>query len=130
MKAYGTMWWIAARHWAEISAFSPMVISERMLAAAASGAVPTAAHQAEMTRMVVEKGEAVAESATALWLAAVESQQLAWQRAWRAGRASPVPADYALAASTARKLGQAWSPVSRRVTANAKRLATKKRRKR
>ncbi|MGZ8255749.1 MAG: hypothetical protein ACXWVT_12920 [Burkholderiaceae bacterium] len=127
MKAYRTMWWNTARHWAAISAFSPLVISERVLAAATSGAVPTAAHQAEMTRMVVEKGEAVAESATALWFVAVESQQLAWQRAWRAGRAAPLPADYALAASTARKLGQAWSPVSRRVAANAKRLAAKKR---
>lgn len=130
MKAYGTMWWIAARHWAEISAFSPLVISERILAAAGAGAQPTAEHQAEMARMVVEKGEAVAESATALWFAAVESQQLAWQRAWRAGRPGPVPADYALAASTARKLGHAWGPVSRRVAANAKRLAAKKRKKR
>ncbi|MGB2818672.1 MAG: hypothetical protein WBA53_15350 [Burkholderiaceae bacterium] len=130
MKAYRTMWWLAARHWAEISAFSPLVISERMLAAAAAGTRPTAEHRAEMTRMVVEKGEAVAESATALWFAALESQQLAWQRAWRAGRASPAPADFALSASTARKLGQAWSPVSRRVTANAKRLAARKREKR
>jgi hypothetical protein len=127
MKAYGTMWWLAARHWAEISAFSPVVISERVLAAAAAGARPTAGHQAEMTRMVVEKGEAVAESATALWLAAIESQQLAWQRAWRAGRVSPTPADFALTAATARKLGHALGPVSRRVTANAKRLAAKKR---
>ena len=130
MKAYGTMWWLAARHWAEISAFSPLVISERVLAAAAAGARPTAEHQAEMTRMVVEKGEAVAESAAALWFAAVESQQLAWQRAWRAGRASPAPADFALTAATARKLGHSLSPVSRRVTANAKRLAAKKRKKR
>ena len=127
MKAYGTMWYLAARHWAEISAFSPLVISERVLAAAAAGGRPSAEHQAEMTRMVVEKGEAVAESATALWFAAVESQQLAWQRAWRAGRASPAPADYALSNAMARKLGQALSPVSRRVTANAKRLAAKKR---
>ncbi|MGZ8273058.1 MAG: hypothetical protein ACXWUM_04020 [Burkholderiaceae bacterium] len=126
MKTYGTAWWLAARHWAEICTFSPLVISERVLAAAAAGPRPTAEHQAEMTRMVVEKGEAVAESATALWFAAVESQQLAWQRAWRAGRATPTPADYALSAATARKLGQAWSPVSRRVTANAKRLAAKK----
>ena len=126
MKAYGTMWFLAARHWAEISALSPLVISERVLAAATAGARPSAEHQAEMTRMVVEKGEAVAESATALWFAAVESQQLAWQRAWRAGRASPAPADYALSSATARKLGQALSPVSRRVTANAKRLAAKK----
>jgi hypothetical protein len=129
MKAYGTMWWLAARHWAEISAFSPLVISERMLAATAAGARPTAEHQAEMARMVVEKGEAAAESATAFWLAAVESQQLAWQRAWRAGRVSPTPADFELSAATARKLGHAWGPVSRRVTANAKRLAAKKRRK-
>lgn len=130
MKAFGTMWWLAARHWAEISAFSPLVIGERVLATAAAGARPSAGHQAEMTRMVVEKGEAVAESATALWLAALEGQQLAWQRAWRSGRAAPAPADYALTAATARKLGQAWSPVSRRVTANAKRLGAKKRRKR
>ena len=130
MKAYGTMWWIAARHWAEISAFSPMVISERVLAAAAAGPRPSADHKAEMTRMEVEKGEAVAESATALWLAAVESQQLAWQRAWRAGRPAPTATDFALSARTARKLGHALGPVSRRVTANAKRLGKKKHRSR
>lgn len=130
MKAYGAYWWIAARHWAEISAFAPLVIGERMLAAAAAGAKPGAAHQAEMTRMVVEKGEALAESAAAVWLAAFESQQLAWQRAWRAGRAVPAPADFAWSAATARKLGGAWAPVSRRVSANAKRLAARKRRKR
>ena len=129
-KAYGAFWWTAARHWAEIYTFAPTVISERLLAAAAAGPRPTAEHQAEMTRMMVEKGEAVAESATAVWLATLESQQLAWQRAWRAGRAAPGPADYALAASTARKLGQAWGPVSRRVTANAKRLAAQKRKSR
>lgn len=130
MKAYGTYWWITARHWAEISAFAPLVIGERLLAAATAGATPTAAHQAEMTRMVREKGEAMAESAAALWLAAFESQQLAWQRAWRAGRAAPAPADFAWSAASARKLGQAWSPVSRRVTANAKRLSARKRKKR
>jgi hypothetical protein len=32
MKAYGTMWWIAARHWAEIPAFSPPVIGELVTA--------------------------------------------------------------------------------------------------
>ena len=127
MNVYGTLWLTAARHWMEISACAPWVISERMLSAAAAGAHPSARHKAEMTRMVVEKGEAAAESATALWLAAVESQQLAWQRAWRTGRAVPFPADYALAASTARKLGHALGPVSRRVTANAKRLSAKKR---
>jgi hypothetical protein len=127
MKAYGTLWWIAARHWSKISTLAPLVISERVLSAASAGARPTARHKAEMTRMVAEKGEAVAESATALWLAAVEGQQLAWQRAWRTGRAVPAPADYALAASNARKLGHALGPVSRRVTANAKRLSAKKR---
>jgi len=127
MKAYGTLWWAAARHWTEIAAFAPTVISERVLSAAAAGARPTARHQAEMNRMVVEKGEAAAESAMALWLAAVDSQQCAWQRAWRAGRAVPVPADFALAATTARKLGRSLAPVSRRVTANAKRLSARRR---
>lgn len=127
MKAYGTLWRIAARHWTEIAAFAPLVISERVLSAAAAGARPTARHQAEMTRMVVEKGEAVAESAMALWLAALDSQQIAWQRAWRTGRAVPAPADFAMAASTARKLGRSLGPVSRRVTANAKRLSARKR---
>jgi hypothetical protein len=127
MKAYGTLWWIAARHWTEIATASPLVISERVRSAAAAGVRPTERHQAEMTRMVVEKGEAVAESAMALWMAALHNQQLAWQRAWRNGRAVPVPADFALAASTARKLGRSLSPVSRRVTANAKRLSAGKR---
>lgn len=126
MQAYGTLWRIAARHWTAIATSSPLVISERVRSAAAAGARPTARHQAEMTRMVVEKGEAVSESAMALWLAALHSQQLAWQRAWRGGRAVPVPADFALAASTARKLGRSLDPVSRRVTANAKRLSARK----
>jgi hypothetical protein len=124
------MWWTAARRWAEITTLSPLVISERMRAAAAAGTRPTAAHRAEMNRMVVEKGQAAAESATTLWFAAIESQQLAWQRAWRAGRVAPLPIDYAPTTSTARKLAQALSPVSRRVTANAKRLTAKKRKQR
>jgi hypothetical protein len=130
MKAYGTFWWIATRHWSEISVFSPLVIGERMLSAANAGTRPSARHQAEMARMVAEKGEAVAESATALWLAGVASQQLAWQRAWRSGRAAPIPADFALTEGAARKLGHSLSPISRRVKANAKRLAARKRKKR
>ena len=127
MKGYGTVWWITARHWAEISALSPLVMSERLLSAALAGGRPDASQQADMTRMVLEKGEAVAESAAALWLATVESQNLAWRRAWRAGRAAPLPEDYALSTRSARKLAGAWSPVSRRVSANAKRLAARKR---
>lgn len=130
MQAYGAWWWIAARHWAQISTLSPVVISERVLASAAAGARPSAGHQAEMTRMVTEKSEAVVESATAFWLAAAHGQQMAWQRAWKAGRPAPAPVDYALAASTARKFGNAWSPLSRRVTANAKRLSARKRKSR
>ena len=130
MKTYGSTWWTAARRWAEITTLSPLVISERMRAAATAGPRPTAEHRAEMSRMVVEKGQAAAESATSLWFAAIESQQLAWQRAWRAGRVAPLPVDYAPTASTARKLAQALTPVSRRVTANAKRLTAKKRSKR
>jgi len=130
MQAYATWWLSSARHWAEIATFSPLVIGERLFAMSIAGPKPSAAHQAEMTRMVIEKGEAMAESATALWFAAWHGQQLAWQKAWQAGRAAPAPADYVLAASTARKLGGAWSPISRRVTANAKRLGAKKRRKR
>jgi hypothetical protein len=126
MNPFLNLWRTTARHWTEISALSPLVISERVLSAATTGARPTARHQAEMRRMVVEKGEAVTESAMAVLLAAAASHQLAWQRAWRAGRAAPMPADYALAASTARKLGHSLSPVSRRVKANAKRLSARK----
>jgi hypothetical protein len=82
-----------------------------------------------MTRMVVEKGEAMAESAAAVWIATVDAQQQAWQRAWRAGRAAPAPVDYALSAATARKLGNAVRPISRRVAANAKRLGAGRRKK-
>jgi hypothetical protein len=130
MQAYATLWWTAARHWAEIASYSPFVIGERLVAMSVAGPQPSAAHQAEMTRMVIEKGEAVAESATALWLAALHGQQLAWQKAWASGRAVPAPQDLQLAASTARKLGRALSPVSTRVAANARRLAAKKRRRR
>jgi hypothetical protein len=128
MQAYAAYWWTAAQRWSEIVAFAPLVIGARLSSAATAGARPGARHRAEMTRMVVEKSEALAESAAAVWLVALESQQLAWQRAWRAGRPAPAPADYALAVATARRLGQAWRPVSRRVTANAKRLAPTKRR--
>ena len=130
MQAYATLWWTAARYWAEIATFSPLVMSERLLAIAGSGVVPSAAHQAEMTRMVIEKGEAMAESTTAMWLAALHGQQAAWQRALRAGRAVPLAEDYALGAATARRYGAALQPISRRVTANARRLAAKKRRRR
>jgi hypothetical protein len=131
MSSYTALWWETARHWTEIAAFSPLVMSERLIAmATTAGSPPTVAHQAEMTRMVAEKTEAVAESAAAFWLAAMHGQQVAWQRAWRAGRPAPAPVDYALGATTAQKYVQAWSPVSRRVTANAKRLAARKGRKR
>jgi hypothetical protein len=126
MKAYNTLWWIAARHWSEIAFFSPLVISQRMLAAMQR---PSVRQQAEMTRMVVEKGEAAAESAAALWLSALQSNQLAWQRAWLAGRVAPAPADFALTAASARRLGGALRPISRRVGANARRLSAPKRRK-
>lgn len=127
MQAYTTLWWTAARHWAEIASFSPLVIGERMLAIGLAGPQPSAAHQAEMARMVLEKGEAMAESFTSMWLASLHGQQLAWQKAWRAGRPMPLAQDFALAASTARKFGGAWSPVSRRVAANARRLNSRKR---
>lgn len=81
-----------------------------------------------MLRMSVEKGEALVESAAALWLAALDCQQRAWQRAWRAGRPLPSVSDYVSAGSSARHLGQAWRPISRRVTANARRLTANRRR--
>lgn len=127
MQAYTTLWWTAARHWAQIASYSPLVIGERVLAMGLAGPQPSAAHQAEMARMVIEKGEAMAESFTSMWLASIHGQQLAWQKAWRAGRAVPLAHDFALAASTARKYGGAWSPISRRVTANATRLSARKR---
>jgi hypothetical protein len=89
---------------------------------------PSGRQQAEMARMVIEKGEAMAEMSGALWFAALHGHQLAWQKAWRAGRAAPTAADLMLAPSTARKIGHSLGPVSRRVTANAKRLAKRKRR--
>ena len=78
--------------------------------------------------MTVEKGEALAESGAAWWFAAMQTQQRAWQHAWRAGRPVPSLPDYALATSSLRSLGKAWRPVSRRVTSNAKRLSASKRR--
>lgn len=126
MQAYATLWWTAARHWAEIASYSPLVIGERLLAMSVAGPQPSAAHQAEMARMVIEKGEAVAETFTSLWLATLHGQQAAWQRAWSAGRPVPLAQDFALGAATARRFGGAWRPVSRRVTANAKRLRGRK----
>lgn len=127
MYPYATLWLTAARYWTEIAAHAPLVIGERLLAMAVAGPRPTAAHQAEMARMVIEKGQAVAESTAAMWLAAMHGQQAAWQRALRAGRFVPEPADFALGAATARRYGASLKPISRRVTANARRLAARKR---
>ena len=128
MRNAGRLWWDLNRQWMEIFTFAPLVISARVSSAAAAGTRPSARHQAEISRMTAEKGEALAESATAVWLSAMQMQQNAWQRAWRAGRPLPSPSDYALATSAVRSLGQAWRPISRRVKANARRLAAKKRR--
>ena len=125
---YFTWWLASARHWSQIAAFAPLVVQRRLSDIAAAGKTPSAATLVEMTRMTTEKGEALAESGVALWMAAVHAQQLAWQRAWRAGRPAPALQDFALAASTARKLGRTLRPVSSRVGANAKRLTAKRRR--
>jgi hypothetical protein len=128
MRRLDQLWWDVTRQWMQIYTFAPMVIGARLSAAATAGTRPSARHQAEMSRMAVEKGEALAESAAALWFAAMQTQQRAWQRAWRVGRALPLSSDYDFATATARSVGQAWRPISRRVTANAKRLGARKRR--
>jgi hypothetical protein len=121
MQAYAAWWWTTARHWTQIAVFSPLVIGARLWSMGAAHPAPS--QQAEMARMVIEKGEAFAESSAAVWLAAMDGQQRAWQKAWRAGRPLPAAADFALSAATARKIGGAWRPVSRRVSANARRLS-------
>jgi hypothetical protein len=120
------LWSALGRQWLEIATLAPLVAGARLSSAAR---VPhTRTQQRETVRMLSEKVEAAAESGTLLWSAAWYAHQLAWQRAWRAGRAVPLPEDYALAVTTARRLGRVGNPVSRRVSANAQRLAGGKRR--
>lgn len=128
MPHAAALWSAIGRQWFEIATLAPLVAGARLSSAARLPHGRT--QQRETRRMLSEKIEAAAESTTLLYSAAWHVHQLAWQRAWRAGRPTPIPADYALAAGTARRLGQIGNPISRRVSANAKRLAAAKHRRR
>jgi hypothetical protein len=120
---YATLAMQTAGQMAQIFWFAPLVIGERLMGIAAGGHRPSERQQREVIDMVTEKQLAGLQVATSLWLATLQAQQQAWLTAWSAGRALPDWQDLALTATTARQLGRAWSPVSRRVKTNATRFA-------
>ena len=121
----------------ELSMAAPQVIAMRSLMLLSSGAGRAGTAQ-EVVRMGAEKVQAWQESMTAMTLQAQRAQQewalaamrqwwSAWTTPWQmtASRAAPRPLEVQRAISNIVNSGLA--PVHRRATANAKRLARKKR---
>ena len=126
-----------ARHSAAIALTAPQVVAHRLARMALAGPFPGARDQLEFTRMGAEKVAAFYESWHAMYAEGWRIQQEAWAAAMRAawfpwqGRAPG--AAHALAAwqrAATRMLAQGMAPVSRRTSANARRLRTAKRRRR
>lgn len=115
-----------ARKAAEVAWAAPQVITQRLTRMAVAGSSPTAADKREMHRMGAEKMAAFCESWLAMGMEAARFQQRTlmsmFTPAWLGGGRAPSAKRSAMA-----MLGQGLAPVHRRVTANAKRLAKKKR---
>lgn len=118
-----TLAWETAAQMARISWYAPLVVAQRTANITAAGHTPSARQKRENRTMISEKQVAAAQVATSVWLATMQAQQRAWLAAWGAGRLVPGWQDVALTNKTARQLGRALSPVTRRVKSNAARLS-------
>jgi hypothetical protein len=114
------LWFDLAVRSTQLMQASAEVILQRSNRIARMGAKPSLAEQREMRRMVNEKVQASAESATAMSLRAMSSYQtLLWQSV--TGRIDTAP--LARAARTGSQIASAGlAPFHRRARNNAKRL--------
>jgi hypothetical protein len=118
-----------ARQWASLSIAAPQVVAHRLARMATVGATPTARDRAEMQRMTTEKFAAAAASWQAMGLQVLLAQQrllFPWLTA--AGQRSPAPASIgAMQAAALGVMAAGLAPVQRTATANARRLARRRR---
>jgi hypothetical protein len=140
-------WWQPWMQMWEIAVAAPQVVAHRTARAARSGPTPPTADRKELTRMTQEKFEACGESAGAMAAEIVKANLALWPSVVRAGwtlpsamwmptaRAGSLLSASALAAAAvpriassaaSRVLAKSLAPVHRRVTANAKRLRTRR----
>ncbi len=112
----------SASHLVDLGIAAPQVVAHRLARMAASGATPSAGDRREFTGMVLEKQTAFAQGWMAMWVEAALAQQrflLACLSGapWTGTHASRAAADWE------RLLSRSLAPVSRKATANARRLA-------
>jgi hypothetical protein len=124
-----------ARQLTELSIAAPQVAAHRLARMAASGPTPSAQDRKELTGMILEKQVAFVQSWQAMFAAGLQAQQ-AFASAWldaatRAALGRPLRTAKAARKARDATLAIAASglaPVHRKATANARRLARKKRR--
>jgi len=131
-----TDWWTLAMRCSDIAFQAPTVMQQRMALLSASKGKLSVATQRETSRMVTEKLQAAGEMQWVMWQNVLTMQQQ-WLRGWMSTQSAATPAGRRSAAAiawhrTARSApgmaARALAPMQRRVTANAKRLGSKKRR--
>jgi hypothetical protein len=117
------------RQWASLSVATPQVVAQRLARMAAAGVQPNARERAEMQRMTTEKFVAVAASWQAMTLQALRVQQrliFSWLTPRRTLALAPTAAARLQTAALG-VLSAGLAPVQRAATANARRLARRRR---
>ena len=107
------------RQAAELAVAAPQVIAHRLARLALAGAAPDARDRREFTRMGAEKVAAFQQSWWQMGVAALAAQQ---RVALAMMSGNPARVAQALARAGTDVAAQGLAPVSRRATANAKRL--------
>lgn len=122
-----------ARQIADIAGAAPLVIAARATRMATAGPTPSAADRRELERMHSEKAEAFLDGWSAMWRESLQLQQqaaLAMMGGWWNPQSTiaKLTSPAALTRNAAAILGAGIAPTRKRAVANAKRLATGKRR--
>jgi hypothetical protein len=117
----------------ELAFAVPQVISHRLLRLAASGHKPSARDRREFDRMITEKAEAMGEAWGKMTVKAFQANQelaLSLMKSWMRGSPAVVRQSSIVRRAASECLSAGIAPVHRRATANARRLAKIKTRKR
>lgn len=112
----------SASHLVDLGIAAPQVVAHRLARMAAAGGTLSARDRREFTGMVLEKQTAFAQGWMAMWVEAALAQQrfllaCLWGAPWTGTHASRAAADWE------RLLSRSLAPVSRKATANARRLS-------
>ena len=120
--------YVAAKMW-QVATAVPVVMSHRIARMAVAGPLPQARDRKEFRRMASEKVEAFGESVTNMAFETFRvNQELAsqalgqWWRLWTNPLSVPTLVMPQWGRQASRVFAKGFSPVHRRVTANAKRL--------